>query len=143
MEQRQESHSILLRISRKRGCNPIRIGLFPAEQWPERGGTTGRYRVLVDRRWHGRGHRFMDMAAVLELCRRLIEGRAAPACPACPVARGDEVRVPSEMMDLRMGGASVRTRVMSEPILGADGRWWVLVVGRRQPLAVDQLEVLG
>lgn len=142
MEKRQESTSILLRISRKSGRKTMRVGLYPAEQWPAQGGTPGRYRVLVDRRWHGRGHQFMDMSAVLELCRRLIDGRAAPACPACPVGRGDEVRVPSPLMDLRMGGSHTRTRVQSDPILGADGRWWVLVVGRRQPLAVDQVEVV-
>ena len=112
--------SIGVRFDTKR----IKVELSPAEN---HGGPAGRYRVRVDRRWYDRAdgrHLYLSPADVAALAAELAAGGqiAQVSAPDLPVKT--RVRVPRGIP----GASPVWVGyTATEPILAADGRWFVAV----------------
>jgi hypothetical protein len=126
-ERRNKALSILLN---KRGKTAVKIELYPAEQWPEQGGTEGHYRLRVGGRWHGgKKFTFYSLAGLLarldkDLRQALGLGRKRQPCPDLP--RGTAVRVPNgnQVGDQPLYDV---TRTATLPFQGVDGQWYVVV----------------
>lgn len=116
-----------------RGKGLDRIELYPAEQFD---GREGLFRVRRKDTWldgfKTLGEAALIAAGVLAEAAGLPEAEA-PSWPELP--SGTRVRVPS----LRAKGFWEKTFTCSEPMQTKSGRFVVLVVGRREPVAVDEL----
>lgn len=112
--------SIGVRFDTKR----TKIELAPAEN---HGGPAGCYRVRIDRRWYDRAdgqHLYLSAAEVTALAVELATGgETAPVvAPDMPVK--SRVRVPRGIPGVSPVWVGYTA---TEPILAADGRWFVAV----------------
>lgn len=110
------------------------VELFPATLFPGGSGLADRYRVRVDRTWHmpgGEKYVFMLLAEALA-----VAGWSCPEPPRPELARGCRRR----FRPGRCVGPHEAVVVETDPFLGPDGRWRVFVLGRREPVLVDDLE---
>ena len=112
--------------------------LFPAVLFPGGQGQPDRYRVRVDRAWHRPGglkYCFLPLAEAL-----VVAGWPRPDLPAPTLTRGCRVRIPNG----HVGQALYDTTwTATDPFQGPDGRWWVFVIGRRQPVLVDARGIIA
>lgn len=127
------------------GYRPVRAELFPAEQWPARGGVAGLFRLRVNRKWVHAGYSFVDLMTAFGLlaggvAEFLQVGLAVPKEARAPeLPKGTQVRAP---FHFRGSYSPVRSHTITEPMRERGGRWVVLVAGIRQPVAVQDLEVV-
>ncbi len=111
--------------------------LYPAALFPGGEGLADRYRVRVDRVWHapeGLKYAFLPLAEALA-----VAGWPHEDAPRPELRRGDRRRL---LLGRADDGAGVYEAVvaMTDPWQGPDGRWRVFLVGRREPVLVDDLE---
>jgi hypothetical protein len=122
-----------------------KLSFFPAEQWADKGGEAGEWRVMRGTAWlnrPGESHSFFDLEGIAllimgETCRGLGEDFPKPNYPARPrLPRGVRVRVYRRMnFDL----VSFTT---SEPFQNAFGEWCVNVLGEPQAVLFRDVEVV-
>ena len=135
----EKTLSVLLRFPGK----TIRADLFPAELWPDRGGANGLFRLRIGGKWHmadGRKYSFAAFGACMALVGRIAAeaaGMEAADTPAPTLPKGSRVRVPSRVL----AGVQLYDKAvtLTPPIQGLDGRWRVFVIGRVEPVAVEDL----
>jgi len=114
--------------------------LYPAELFPGGQGLSDRYRVRLNRVWHRPGGM---RYALLPLDEALpVSGWGhGPNASRPDLSRGCRVRVPIGRSGLGEGDRLHESTVtMTDPFQGPDGRWRVFVVGKREPILVDDLE---
>ena len=141
-EQRQKTHSILLRAGGKALAS---LELFPSGQWPEQSGGDALFRVRVNDAWHsptGR-HSFLSLDAVGELVAELLCGDTMPQEDPVPyLPHKAEVQIYLEDMPMVSRGW-----VHAPPHQERDGRWyvWVWVPGgpRKLPAGDVTLRRVG
>ena len=113
--------------------------LYPAGLFPGGQGLPDRYRVRIDRVWHMPGgikYAYLPLDEALAVAGW---GHGAGA-PRPDLTRGCHVRVPTGRSGLGEGERLHESTVTAtEPFAGPDGRWRVFVVGRREPVLVDEL----
>lgn len=148
-DKRKPACRIILEESRRR----VAVELFPAGLFPGGDGLDGQYRARVGRRWlrpGGKRYVFWTKPQVLAWLAWVADGRPdlSPAREPIPVAasaprpdlpRGTSVsvengRVTPEGLRLRD-----RTFTMTEPFQGVDGQWRVFLLGRGEPVLVENL----
>lgn len=111
--------------------------LFPAVLFPGGEGLVDRYRLRVDRVWiapQGVKYLFLPLADALAMA-----GWPLQDDPRPNVGRGDRRRL---LLGRGDDGAALHEAVvvMTDPWQGPDRRWRVFLVGRREPVLVDDLE---
>ncbi|MGE4297546.1 MAG: hypothetical protein AB7E47_05900 [Desulfovibrionaceae bacterium] len=133
------------------GKKSVRIEVFDAGLWPDKGGKAGLCRLRRDGRWVAApdgGDLHLDAASVgarLLALLGLAPDRVVTAPPPLPeIPDGTLVRVPTGEV---LAGQPLyeQCRISGAPILAADGRWQVMVCsyhGKRH-VAVDLLVVCG
>lgn len=120
-EQRQKTHSILLRTEGKN----ITLELFPSSEWPEENGGEGQFRVCINDVWHrptGK-YSFLTRSAVGELVAALLNGGELPEeepAPYLPVKADVSVYLEDSFSN-ELGS------VRAEPYQKRDGRFYCQV----------------
>lgn len=120
-EQRQKTHSILLRT----GGKNITLELFLSGEWPEENGGNNLFRVRINDVWHcptGK-YSFLTRSAIGELVAALMHGGDLPPeepAPYLPLKADVSVYLGGS---LKSEIGSVRT----EPYQKRDGRWYAQV----------------
>ena len=112
--------------------------LFPAEMFPGGAELPGCYRVRLNRAWYAPGglkYVFLPLADALA-----VAGWPRQDAPRPALTRGCRVRVPNGHVTPEGVAMYDLTVVATDPIQGPDGRWRVFVVGRREPVLIDDLE---
>lgn len=135
----EKTCTILLRFP----CKSVRVDLFPAELWPDRGGRKGLYRLRIDGKWHapaGLKWSFLSFVACMARIGSLTKAESKIAediQPRSDLPKGSRVRVPSRVL----AGEQLydKTTTITPPIQGIDGRWRVFVIGRAEPVLVEDL----
>ena len=123
-EKRKFESVICVKIGAK---TSFKIELFPAEQWVE--SAQGRYRLRINRRWHDGADgkpAYLDMVQVAALVGSLAKGGdlELPQKPDLPAKT--RVSAPNGNIiggKMQYDGCWTST----EPILGYDGVWYVVV----------------
>ena len=114
-----------------------RVGeLYPASLFPGGAGLDDLYRVRVDRVWYAPGgekYAFLPLADALAVAGWPRQEEARPA-----LEKGCRRRLLLGTVDDEPIYESVVC--MTDPIQGPDGRWRVFLVGRREPVLVNDLE---
>ncbi|UJX43054.1 hypothetical protein K9F62_10405 [Desulfovibrio sp. JY] len=135
------------RITIESPTSRVAIELFPARLFPGGERLDGQYRVRVGRSWWRSANQkyvFLTYAELFVLLMEMSEKLSGvPAQrqddPRPDVGRGDRRRL---LLGRGDDGAALYEAVvvMTDPMQGLDGRWQVFLVGRREPVLVDDLE---
>lgn len=135
-DKRQPAYRIAIR-----GPEGRRVAeLYPAPLFPGGAELPDRYRVRIDRVWYaseGLKYAFFPLAEAL-----VVAGWPREDAPRPALHKGDRRRL---LLGRGDDGAGVYEAVvaMTDPFQGPDGRWRVFVVGRREPVLIDNLERYG
>ncbi len=134
-EQRQKTHSILLRAG---GKTLASLELFPSGQWPEQSGGSGLFRARINDVWHSPTgqYSFLTPAAVGELAVALLFEDAPQEEPEPFLPHKAEVKIYLEDMPMVSRGW-----VHAPPHQERDGRWyvWVWVPGGPRKLPASDV----
>lgn len=138
-ETRTKMGSVLLKISGKTTL----IELFDAAQWPGERPEPGTVRLRVNGRWLAAGaekYTFVTREGLAFVLTRAIHDGSELPWPAAGhgIAAGTRLSVPNGKTF--EDGSPVFDRVIAktQAFLGIDGRWWVFVVGRREPVVLSE-----
>ncbi|MBF0481294.1 MAG: hypothetical protein HQK81_06260 [Desulfovibrionaceae bacterium] len=139
-EKRKKSFAVLLKF----GGKTLKAFFFNAEAFSEDPDDAGLYRIRVCGKWFsqvGARYEFFDAAGAFTALARLWFGAGEPPPPPdWPKSTRVAVLNGNDYTDLGLGRMRDVTFTSSRPFLAHDGRWKVFVVGREEPVAVDDCE---
>lgn len=128
-----EKRKHAISFSYELGGQPHRVRLYRSECWPSvEGATEGLYRLKVDRTWVSAGEKYTfftfsaAMSFVVDLIGKKV-GADPLRAPWPPVMPGDPIRAPKRPWLTNIPLDLERTTTSSGPLLGRDGRYYVLV----------------
>ena len=148
-DKRKPECRIILEESRRR----VSVELFPAGLFPGGEHLDGQYRARVGRRWlrlSGQRYVFWTWPEVLAwLACSAGGGPELPSVPApvsaaettpCPdLPKGSRVEAETGRVTPEGMRLTEKTFTMTEPFQGVDGQWRVFLVGRGEPVLVEEL----
>jgi len=127
----------------------VAVELFPAALFPGGEQLDGQYRARIGRRWlrsNGQKYLFLSYPEVFGWLISMSEAHAPSGAlstlletPRPGLVKGTPVFVENGHVTPEGVRLRDRTFTMTEPFQGVDGQWRVFVVGREEPVLVEEL----